>query len=450
MALTRYPEGSLRELWKMAFPLMLSSLSVTAMVFVDRLLLANYAPAALNAVANAMTLGWAFIFGWMVLAGIAEVFVAQYNGAGQTEKLGEPVWQMIWLSLFSSVFFLPMGLWGGQVFYGPDRPMEQDYFSWMILFGSSYPLYSALCGFFIGQGKTYLITGLAIAANLVNACLDVMLIFGVGEVIPSLGVAGAAIGTSCSAAFQVLILAVIFLLPSNRRSFGTGRYTLQWQSLWQCVRIGLPGAIFMVVELFGWTSFYYMMTLVGESYITVASIGQSLVIFLYFFAEGVNKAVSTIAGNLIGAKKSHLIPKVILSGLWLHVIFLCIILSVFIFFSTPIMQIFLSQADASFAQTLHRPLQVCFLCMCVYLFFEGIRLVFSGILTAAGDTFFLFVAGILSVWLLLVMPIYLCIVQWHMPIETAFFICILYSMGASGLYIRRYWQGKWQAVSITV
>ncbi len=102
MTLTRHEPGSLRELWSISLPLMVSALSVMTMVFVDRLMVAHYSTVALNAVVNASTFGWAFVFAWMVLASISEVFVAQYNGAGAKEKIGESVWQMIWLSLLSA------------------------------------------------------------------------------------------------------------------------------------------------------------------------------------------------------------------------------------------------------------------------------------------------------------------------------------------------------------
>ena len=98
MSLTKYEEGSFRELLSMAMPLMLCSFSMMLMLFVDRLLLAHYSTAALNSAVSASTLGWAMLFGWVVLANITEVFVAQYHGAKQLNKMGEPVWQMLWMS----------------------------------------------------------------------------------------------------------------------------------------------------------------------------------------------------------------------------------------------------------------------------------------------------------------------------------------------------------------
>ena len=160
MSLTKYPAGSFRELITIAFPLMLSSLSVMTMVFADRWLLAHHSVEAHNAAVTSMTTGWAFIFGWIVLANISEVFTAQYNGAGLGSRLGEPIWQMIWLSLGSILFFWPMAYWGSEIFFGNsyNSVMERGYFQTMIFFGPFYPLYASLCGYFIGQGKTSMVT----------------------------------------------------------------------------------------------------------------------------------------------------------------------------------------------------------------------------------------------------------------------------------------------------
>src|SRR5262245_38661184 len=117
MALTKYQEGSLKELWSISFPLMITSFSVMLMLFVDRLMLAHYGIEAHNAAVTATTLGWAFLFGAGALTGIAEVFVAQYNGANQKQRLGEPVWQMIWLSLGTALCFIPLALWGTNLFF---------------------------------------------------------------------------------------------------------------------------------------------------------------------------------------------------------------------------------------------------------------------------------------------------------------------------------------------
>ncbi len=450
MSLTKYQEGSFRELLSLAAPLMLSSFSMLLMLFVDRLLLAHYSTAALNSAVNASTLGWAFLFGWVILANITEVFVAQYHGAKQLNRMGEPVWQMLWLALASSIFFIPMAIWGGELIYGssPNTEMERIFIRWMMFFGPTFAAYGALSGFFIGQGKTKLITILAICANVINAFLDVCLIFGVKDLIPALGIKGAAIATSMGSVFQMLVLLYFFLKKENREKFGTANYKFIPKAFWQCFKIGSPGAVFALVETLGWAIFYYMMTLVSEEHITIAGICQSLVILLFFFGEGISKAATAICGNLIGAKRMWFIPNVLKSGILIHFLFLCAAMVMFTLFHQVLIQQFLPNATPEYVASIEGTLMNCLFASLIYVFFEGIRWLFSGILTAAGDTTFLLIAGSLSVWILLVAPVYFFVVKMQASVEIAIYFWVFFSIGAIALYYWRYASDLWKNKSI--
>ena len=448
MPLTKYREGSMRELWKISLPLMLSSFSVMAMIFVDRILLVHYSTAALNATVNASTFGWSFVGSWMAMTSIAQVFVAQHNGAGRTDKLGEPVWQMIWLSLGSILFFIPFALWGGEFVYG-DKEMEREYLHWMMFFAPSTAMYGALCGFFVGQGKTTLVTVLAIVANFINAGLDVALIFGIEGFIPSMGVKGAAIATSGSGFFQVLVLFAIFMKKQNREQFGTSRFAFQKKSFWPCIRIGFPNAVFVGIEILGWAVFYWMMTLIGEKYITIAAICQSIILLFYFIGDGVSKASTAIVGNMIGAGRHYLVPKVLISGIRIHLTFFLLMILCFVFSADLIVELFLPDVSAEMLDSVQESLITSLSFFLIYLLFEWIRLLFSGILTAAGDTMFLLIAGSLSVWIFLILPVYMIVVKGHASIEVATIICALYGVGACSIYLWRFMKGKWKAISIT-
>jgi MATE family multidrug resistance protein len=447
MSLTKYEEGSIRELITIAFPLMISSLSVMAMLFVDRLFLANFSVQALNAAVSASTLGWAFIVGAMVLAGMSEVFVAQYNGAKLKDKLGEPVWQMLWFSFVSAMAFIPLAWFGPDLFFSTEHSLHKDYFFWMVVLGWVHAVYSALCGFFIGQGKTLLITLLAIGANFINAFLDWAFIFGIEGLLPSYGVKGAAIATSLSALFQTLILMAVFLNLENRITKGTLHWRFNQVAFMQCIRVGLPCALFVVLEILGWSAYYGLLTWAGDEYITVVGVCQSLIILLWFFTEGVQKAVTAICGNLIGAKKQAIVPKVVFSATVLQVAFFlsCIIL-LFFFGEAVIFQFAGSMPNYALIK---ETLSYCFLLMVLYMFFEGVRFTVYGALTAAGDTFFLFLVGIFSIWVFLVLPIYVVVVQWGASVVAAGWICLFYSILSSIIYIYRFLKGKWQEIALT-
>ncbi len=450
MGLTKFKEGSIRELWSISFPLMMSELSIMLMLFVDRLLLAKYSQEAFNAAVSASTLGWAFVFGWLILTNISEVFVAQNNGAKRYDKIGSPVWQMIWLSLASLLFFVPLCLWGGDLFYGlsDSYSLQKKYLHWMLIFGPSFPLYGALTGFFVGRGKVLVITWLSIIANVINASLDVLLIFGVEGWIPPLGVTGAAIATSGSQIFQALVLAAIFLAPANRTRFNTWNYKFNWDLFKKCIRIGGPMALFGTFEILGWAVYYLIMTWAGTSYITIAGICQSLVILFFFFGEGVGKGVSTIAGNFIGAKKSDSIYKTVRSGFKLHLLFFTLLLIGFYFFADDLAAQFVNVPEESLSPQFLRSLQVCVYFVLLYLLFEWLRLLYMGVLTAAGDTFFLLIAGATSIWLFLVVPVYVGVIHFHLSIEIAQLITAGYGLLACLLYYWRLHTEKWKAINI--
>ena len=432
-------------------PLMLSSFSMMCMLFVDRLFLAYYSTTALTAAVNAATLGWAFAYSGMILTNIAEVFVAQYNGAGLKQKMGEPVWQMIWLSAASCAFFFPLAFWGSEWIYGatPIMEMEREYFKWMMLFGPSVLMYGALCSFFIGQGKTALITLLAIFANVLNAGLDAVLIFGVEGMVPSLGITGAAIATNGSTVFQVMILAYIFLNKNHRTHYKTNTCAFKVKPFLQCLRVGFPNALFVGFELLGWASYYGLMTMVGEKHITLVGICQSVAILFYFFAEGLSKGAATVAGNLIGAGKPHLVPRVMQAGIKLNFIFFGFLILIYAGFKDLIIAQFLGAPNDTITQSYYDSLSICLLLMICYMLFEGMRLLIAGLLTAAGDTFFLLLAGSTSVWVMLVLPVYLIVAQYGAAVEFASTICVIYSLLASALYFWRFYIGRWKTISLT-
>ncbi len=451
MQLTKYPPGSLRELGTLAIPLMLSSLSITIMLLADRWFLAQYSITAHNAAVVATVLGWACIFGWVVLANIAEVFVAQFNGAGLRGQMGVPVWQMIWLSLASILFFLPLSLWGSSWIYGsgPETAYERDYFRIMLLFGPFYPLYVALCGFFIGQGKTRLVISVVVAANIVNIILDNILIFGIAGWIPSLGIKGAAIATSFATTIQAVILIFAFFSKNHRQQHGTLLWKIHPQIFWECLKIGLPNAIFMVCEILAFAVFYALMKDLGMHYITVVGICQNMWILFSFFAEGMNKATATVVANLIGAGRSHLVSNVLKAGVKLNIGFFVVMLAGF-WLGTPfIIRQFLPTADAAFVTSINSSLETCLCFMAVYMFFEGLRYQFSGVLQAAGDTVFLFVAGSSMVWLLMILPVYVLVVKNNGSVEMAFSLWIFYSAVSSLAYFLRIVQGKWHSIVIS-
>ena len=442
----RLTEGRIYELCRLSFPLMLTSLSYALMLFIDRWLLASYSSEAFTSASLAATTGWVFILSILFLAGISEVFVAQHNGAGHFHKLGQPVWQMIWLSLFSVALYLPLGIFAGP--YLLSKESEQIYFRYMMLFGPAVALSGALSGFFIGQGKAVLVSLTTLFANIVNAGLDIVLIFGIPGWIEPLGLKGAAIATSSSALFQCVVLAAFFLSKNNRLSFGTLKWRLSPMLFWNCLKIGIPGALFISVEISGWAIFYHMMSQISDTHLMIAGIFQSFGLLFYFFGEGMGRAAATLAGNMIGAQNKEAILTLLKSGAALHLVFLVLLLGLFVCFGQTCTGHFLPDPDHPSRFSIESSLPPCMALLLAYLFFEGLRLFLAGILTAAGDTVFLLLAGTFSIWIFLILPIYLFVVQREGSIELACTLSVCYAAAATLLYFIRFLQGKWREIQL--
>jgi MATE family multidrug resistance protein len=448
MTLTGHKEGSLKELCSISLPLMLSSFSGMLMIFVDRLFLASYSVETLNASTVASTLGWGFVLAFASITCMAEVFVAQFHGANKIRKIGPAVWQMIWFSLFSIIPFFFLAFYFADWFYIQinDQRLEYDYFWIMMCFGPMNALYAALSAFWIGRGKPHLITGLIVASNGINIILDKLLIFGVDGWIPSMGIVGASLATGIGVSFQAIVLLVLFIQKKNRIRYGCLNYRYDKQLFWKSLKIGFPTSILSFMEISGWAVFYMMMTQVGTKYIQIAATCQSLAILFWFLPDGISKGVTAITGNLIGAKKYQLIPKVLWAGAYLHVVFFIFFLLSLIF--TMDFWIMQFAKDLSKDPLVNYSLKICLLMIPFYVLLEGIRMLFSGVLVAAGDTLFLLYSGALSIWILAVFPAYYFVILHHATIETAISLWLFYGLIASLIYYWRYQTESWKSICL--
>ena len=440
----------MRTLLRISLPLMISYLSMFTMMFVDRAFLAQLSPEALNAGVRAGTLAWAVNLGWITLAAMAEVFVAQYNGAKAYGKLGVPIWQMLWMALFSYLFFAPLSVWGGGLIYGTGS-LASEYFRWIVFAGPSYVILSAVSAFFIGQGKTMLITVLAVFGNAVNIILDPILIFGIQGKFPAMGVKGAAIATGIGVIFQAAVLLYVFLKRKNREEKGAGLWHFSPKDFIACLKVGISPAIFVTLEIGGWAVFYHMMSLISEQHIYVAGICQSIFLLFVFFGYGLEKGAAAVAGNLIGAARISEVYRLLRIGLKLIFAFGLITGVLMIAFPDLLVTWFITNSTAESSMELaqaHSLIRIGLILIFVYMIMEKIRWLVSGILTAAGDTFFLMIAGSASVWLAMVLPTYVFIVRPSLSITYAFLIWVIYSTISMGLFFYRFLQGKWKSMQI--
>lgn len=448
--LTRFPEGSARELWTIAFPLILAGLAGNLMIFLDRLILAHFSTDAMNAAATAGMVCALFQYGAIGISSIAEVFVGQYNGSKQKDKMGIPAWQMIWFSLLTYIIFLPLALWGGPYFIAKNYlDLAMPYYQWLMFFGPFLAIFSALAAFFIGQGKTRLVFIVTITGNIINLALNIPLVFGIKGLFGPMGVAGSAIATVISQVIMVLILLIVFLNSTNRKIYGTSQFGLNLKEFWKCLKIGTPNSVGSMIEIAAWALILNMMAGLSEAHITVWTIANSVFIVFAFTNAGMQKAIITIAANLIGAKKPELVHKMIFSAFKLILIIAAVIAIPMIVTPNLFFIAFLPESiTAADATALEGYIRIGLIGMWVCFLFDGLTWIFAGIFTAAGDTKFTMIMNALSAWLFAIVPVYFFVVKGGGSPSLTCFLVAGYTIINCFAFFLRYRTHKWKSKQV--
>lgn len=433
---------SLRSVWRISWPLMIMYISTFSMMFVDRLFLSSYSIEALNAATTAGTFSWGFVVSASTLAALAEVFVAQRNGACKPLETAAPAWQMIWFSLFSFAFFIPLAFYFSPIFY-PDSPVERSYFSAIIAFAPFYVFVSAASSFFIGRGNVKTVQRVAITANICNILLDPLFIFGVKGFIPEMGAKGAAIATGISFIVESLLIGYIFLSKHNATNYNTRDYSFDKNLFKDCIRLGSPSAIATGLEIGAWACFYSLMAKISKDHIYISSINQTFLLFFMFFGLSIEKGVAAIAGNIIGSKKQLKLSSLIRSGVYLSLSYGMFLLVVALIAIHLDAFSYIIPNSALHPQELRSSIEISIIMICFYLILECARWVYSGVLIAAGDTLFLLFTRSSSIWFFLVLPTYLYVYLPKNNVEVGVAFSLFYAVVILLITIMRYKSGAW-------
>ena len=231
--------------------------------------------------------------------------VARLHGAGDHDQVGLAVKQSIWLSaltaapLMTGAFVYADGLIG--LLTDDAKVIEQGAVYLRIvmctLFFRFVSLVSARALQGVGDTRTPMYVNLIAVPT--NITLNAILIFGLGPV-PSLGIAGAALGTATANTLSASIFT--YLLLGDRTSL-----TVEFKRPWwdtslaaEIVRVGSPLAGSRLVQTLGRFPFLYILASLGTPVVAAFAIGRRVILLALMPAWGYSTAASTLVGQSIG------------------------------------------------------------------------------------------------------------------------------------------------------
>ncbi|MBI5346471.1 MAG: MATE family efflux transporter [Chlamydiae bacterium] len=450
--LTKYPIGSIREIFTVSWPIMISLLSGSMMLFADRLMLGKFSIDALNASAIGGSAFWTVLVCPFFIAGISEVFVGQFHGKNEFEKIGNAAWQSIWFSIFVFPVFILLALILPEfIFVNSEIKQQQSlFFSILISSASFFCINAALTGFFAGQGKVKTIAIATILANILNILFDVLLIFGVWH-FPKMGIKGAALGTALAQVFQIGFFSLFFFNKKNIKEYGTLNFKFNKPIFLKTIFIGAPASFAHFSEALSYFAFFSLMLKSSYENLTIAVLIQSFFFVMLFLSDGLYKGVIAISSNLIGAKKFDLVTTNIKAAMKLQFIFFLILFVSFLFLSPGFFELLINKEDLSLFQEAHFLAYLKKISFLVLLFFltDGWMWAIMGSLTAAGDTKFIMKVGTIAPWLLNFIPIFIGVTFFNFDVLKSWIWINIWSAVMLAIYLLRYKSGRWKKLHIT-
>lgn len=439
--LTRHPLGSVRELIELSLPLILSLFTASFMGFCNRLFLAHYSLESLEASVSAVYLCTLFQNPCIRITSVVQVFVGLFHGAKKLDQIGPYVWQMIWFSVLSMAFTLPLsGIIAPFFFNGTAiKELSTTYFATLMAANFLFPLGAALSSFFIGRGKTRIILYSTLSAYALNVLLDYLLIFGIPGLLKPLGIFGAALANIISQSSLCILLFIFFLRREERERFGTHKWRINWPAFWEQIRFGMPRAIARILLLAAWVCTARIMTLKGGDYLMVLSVGGSLILLFTFINDGICQGMITVASHAIGSGKTEAVWQMVRSALLILLMMGSIMAIPYLFFPKWTLTAFFpnSLSPESFA-ILKRSCYWLWIFFCTY----GFNAIGFSLVTASRDMFF-YVIAMCFVWLTTYIPAHLAFNVWNWPADTLWLIMAMDSLIFGVVFLLRSRQERW-------
>lgn len=455
----RSPEpGSMRELLRVAFPLVLSSGSLSLMSAVDRIMLAGYSTDGLAAVTPASMLHWTVVCIPMGTILYANTFIAQFDGAGQRDRLLASFWQSIWLAIVAGILlliFIPLSPSLFLLAAQPPEVIHQEVMYFNTLCGGSLLLLlsTALSCYFSGRRKTSVVMYVNMLGVVVNGVMDYLLVFGIGP-FPELGIQGAALATLIARSGDIVIFLWLILRPDRLLEMPVwSHWRPNRELMGQYFRYGLPSGLHYFVDNSGFTTFLLLVGSLGRDALAATNLAFSVNGLIFVPLLGFGTAIQTLVGHHLGAGLTAAASRtawnaIRLGLLWTGGAALMLILIPEVALK-PFFWMSVEKPDAAASLQSLAPTVVTLLqFVAVYSVFDALAVVFSSALRGAGDTVVPMVFTMCSSWLVMVLPAILLVSYTKPGLTGLWMMCSLHIALTGGFMCLRFLSGRWKRIQL--
>lgn len=445
--------GSIRELLHVAIPLVLSSGSISLMHVIDRMYLTWYSTEVLAAALPAGIMHWTVMSVMIGTVQYINTFVAQYDGAGQKERVAASVWQGVYLSIAASILFLGFIPLAGHIFdftgHAEEvRGLEARYFA--ILCAGTLPLVlsMALSSFFSGRGKTQVVMWVNFLIAATNIVLDYLMVFGIGP-FPEMGIAGAAWATNLAYVAGSLAFIALLIFGNDAQEFGFWRARgFDLPLFRRLLRYGLPTGFQFLADIAGFSFFIFLIGKLGTHELAATNLAFNLNSLAFIPMFGFGTAVMTLVGKRIGEGRPEMAVHTTWVAFSLVGIYMLSFAAVYVLLPEAILYIYSIHSDPEEFAVLRDLTVVLLRFVALYSFFDGMAIVFGSAVRGAGDTRFSLIFTLITAWSVMVAPTWYLQHVGRGTLSSAWWACSAYVMIMGIGFMLRFQAGKWKSMRV--
>ncbi|MEM7129674.1 MAG: MATE family efflux transporter [Chloroflexota bacterium] len=302
--------GLLRDVWRLALPVMLTNLLQTLVEVVDVFMVGRLGPIAIAAVGMSFTIRLLVLVMVLSVSAGAMSLVAQAKGARDPQRMSFVTRQAISSGVLLSLLLTVLGLLTARPILswvnsgGDPLAVEIGTEYLQVLFVGTVFLILNIVFNRLMQGAGDTVTPLILtgALNFLNILLNYLFMFGFGPV-PAYGVTGAAIGTVISRGLGVVVVLYLFYSGKNVIKILPGTYWPHWQTFWDILTIGVPSGIQGVLRNGSRLLVIGIVTSTEVATYGAAALGIAMQIEALAFMPvlGINVAATSLVGQALGA-----------------------------------------------------------------------------------------------------------------------------------------------------
>ena len=448
------PFGGWRELMQIAWPLIINAASFAALNFFDRLFLSWYSEDAFRAALPSGILFFTMVCGFMALAGFANTFVAQYWGANDKAGCAKATAQGVFLAIASFPLIMllrPLGVWLLKVSdHGPEIfALESTYFQILMWCGGGMVLSAALSSFFSGRGKTAVVMGCNIGANLLNIALNYALIFGKWG-FPEMGIQGAGWASVAGAWISPVIFAWIYFSKPNRTEFNTlHSFRIDPSLLRRMLRFGIPAGIQWFLDVAAFTAFVMLVGRLGAVAHVASNIALSINLIAFMPMTGMGIAASILVGQYLGRNQPQYAERIGWLTLRIGLGYVLCIGASFLLFPRFYIGLFESHADGAIPfEELYHAVRILLMMLAVWGLADATSIILSGALKGAGDTRFVLIFQSILAWGFLVFGQSMIVLVLHKGLYVSWLWTVAYILLLATGFTLRFRSDRWKAIDL--